>query len=112
MTSASSSRLCRVCRRGWARGSLAGASVGSGVGVIKVEEGTGMQLLIPRRWQYSAMAAADGRSSPDGREPSARITAMREERERCRRRRGSGGTDGDGSSGVLTGDASRFFIFN
>ena len=96
------------------------SSVGSDVCGIKVgsvrelllEEGTGMQLLIPRRWQYSAMAAADGRSSPGGREPSARITAMREERERCRRRRGSGGTDGDGSSGVLTGDASRFFIFN
>ena len=64
-------------------GSLVGSSVGSDVGGgIKVEEGTGMQLWIPRRWQYSAMAAADGRSKPGGREPSARITAMREERER------------------------------
>jgi hypothetical protein len=90
---------------------MVGSSVGSDVGGIKVgsdrelwlRERTGLQLLIPRRWQYSAMAA-DGRSSPDGREPSARMSAMREERERCRRSRGSGGTSGDGSSGVLTGD--------
>ena len=91
---------------------MVGSSVGSDVGGIKVgsdrelwlRERTGLQLLILRPWQYSTMAAADGRSSPDGREPSARMSAMREERERCRRSRGSGGTSGDGSSGVLTGD--------
>ena len=72
----------------------------SSVMLVWVEE----RLAMPRRRQKASMEESEGRASPRGMEPSVRIALRSDCSERFRRRWGSGGTIGQGSSGVPTGE--------
>ena len=72
----------------------------SSVALVWVEE----RLAMPLRRQKAAMVESEGRASPRDMEPSVRISLRSDCSERFCSRWGSGGTMGQGSSGVPTGE--------
>ena len=72
----------------------------SSVVLVWVED----RLAMPRRRQKAAMEVSEGRASPRGMVPSVRISLRSNCSERFRCRGGRGGTMGQGSSGVPTGE--------
>ncbi len=82
---------------------MSGDAGGDGISVVTlvlVED----RLAMPRRRQKAVIEASEGRASPRGMEPSVRISLRSACSERFRSRWGSGGTRGQGSSGVPTGE--------
>ena len=95
MSVASSSARLEVPRSGDVGGD--GVSSVTSVGVVE-------RLAMPRRRQKAAMVELEGRASPRDMEPSVRISLRSDCSERFRSRWRSGGTMGQGSSGVPTGE--------